>query len=180
MVRPQRFGKRYFATRDAGITGFSHVGLFTTDPVRDELFWTEVCNASVSDRIGDIALMRFNAIHHTMALAPGRGVRHINHQVESNDDVLRSCYHLSGQKAPIVFGLCRHPTFWHALPAFSGSERDGVRVVGRRRRDRGRGNAPAPGNSASSHRVSVCGVPRLYARDSLTPPGRWVSRTTRY
>jgi catechol 2,3-dioxygenase-like lactoylglutathione lyase family enzyme len=58
VVRPERSGKRYFASRDAGITGFSHVGLFTTDPVRDERFWTEVCNARVSDRIGDIALMR--------------------------------------------------------------------------------------------------------------------------
>jgi 2,3-dihydroxy-p-cumate/2,3-dihydroxybenzoate 3,4-dioxygenase len=58
VVRPERSGKRYFASRDAGITGFSHVGLSTTDPARDERFWTQVCNARVSDRIGDIALMR--------------------------------------------------------------------------------------------------------------------------
>ncbi|MGZ5873420.1 MAG: VOC family protein [Bradyrhizobium sp.] len=111
-VRPERSGKRYFATRDAGITGFSHVGLNSTDPARDEQFWTQVCNARVSDRIGDIALMRVNAIHHTVALAPGRGpgIHHINHQVESNDDVLRSYYHLSGQRVPIVFGPGRHPT----------------------------------------------------------------------
>lgn len=111
-VRPERSGKRYFATRDAGITGFSHVGLNSTDPARDEKFWTQVCNARVSDRIGDIALMRVNAIHHTVALAPGRGpgIHHINHQVESNDDVLRSYYHLSGQRVPIVFGPGRHPT----------------------------------------------------------------------
>ena len=111
-VRPERSGKRYFATRDAGITGFSHAGLNSTDPARDEQFWTQVCNARVSDRIGDIALMRVNAIHHTVALAPGRGpgIHHINHQVESNDDVLRSYYHLSGQRVPIVFGPGRHPT----------------------------------------------------------------------
>jgi 2,3-dihydroxy-p-cumate/2,3-dihydroxybenzoate 3,4-dioxygenase len=111
-VRPERSGKRYFASRDAGITGFSHVGLNSTDPARDEQFWTKVCNARVSDRIGDIALMRVNAIHHTVALAPGRGpgIHHINHQVESNDDVLRSYYHLSGQRVPIVFGPGRHPT----------------------------------------------------------------------
>ena len=48
----------------------------------------------------------------TVALAPGRGpgIHHINHQVESNDDVLRSYYHLSGQRMPIVFGPGRHPT----------------------------------------------------------------------
>jgi 2,3-dihydroxy-p-cumate/2,3-dihydroxybenzoate 3,4-dioxygenase len=124
VVRPERSGKRYFATRDAGITGFSHIGLFTTDPIRDELFWTQVCNARVSDRIGDVALMRVNAIHHTMALAPGRGpgVHHINHQVESNDDVLRSYYHLSGQRVPIVFGPGRHPTSGARFLYFRGPD----------------------------------------------------------
>jgi len=112
VVAPERSGKRYFASRDAGITGFSHVGLNTTNPKRDEKFWTQVCNARVSDRIGDIALMRVNAIHHTIALAPaaGPGIQHVNHQVTSNDDVLRSYYHLSNLKVPIVFGPGRHPT----------------------------------------------------------------------
>jgi 2,3-dihydroxy-p-cumate/2,3-dihydroxybenzoate 3,4-dioxygenase len=124
VVRPERSGKRYFATRDAGITGFSHVGLFTTDPLRDEQFWTQICNARVSDRIGDIALMRVNAIHHTVALAPGRGpgVHHINHQVESNDDVLRSYYHLSDQRVPIVFGPGRHPTSGARFLYFQGPD----------------------------------------------------------
>jgi 2,3-dihydroxy-p-cumate/2,3-dihydroxybenzoate 3,4-dioxygenase len=124
VVRPERGGRRYFATRDAGITGFSHVGLFTTDPVRDEHFWTQVCNARVSDRIGDIALMRVNEIHHTVALAPGRGpgVHHINHQVESNDDVLRSYYHLSGQRVPIVFGPGRHPSLGARFLYFQGPD----------------------------------------------------------
>jgi 2,3-dihydroxy-p-cumate/2,3-dihydroxybenzoate 3,4-dioxygenase len=123
-VRPERSGKRYFATRDAGITGFSHVGLYTTDPARDERFWTQVCNARVSDRIGDIALMRVNAIHHTVALAPGRspGIHHINHQVGSNDDVLRSYYHLSGQRVPIVFGPGRHPTSGARFLYFQGPD----------------------------------------------------------
>jgi 2,3-dihydroxy-p-cumate/2,3-dihydroxybenzoate 3,4-dioxygenase len=122
VVRPERSGKRYFATRDAGITGFSHVGLNSTDPARDEQFWTQVCNARVSDRIGDIALMRVNAIHHTVALAPGSGpgIHHINHQVESNDDVLRSYYHLSGQRVPIVFGPGRHPTSGARFLYFQG------------------------------------------------------------
>ncbi len=124
VVRPERSGKRYFASRDAGITGFSHVGLHTTDPARDERFWTQVCNARVSDRIGDIALMRVNAIHHTIALAPGRepGIHHVNHQVESNDDVLRSYYHLSGQRVPIVFGPGRHPTSGARFLYFQGPD----------------------------------------------------------
>jgi 2,3-dihydroxy-p-cumate/2,3-dihydroxybenzoate 3,4-dioxygenase len=124
VVRPDRHGCRYFASRDAGITGFSHVGLNSTDPIRDEKFWTQVCNARVSDRIGDIALMRVNAIHHTIALAPGRGpgIQHINHQVQSNDDVLRSFYHLSGQRVPIVFGPGRHPTSGARFLYFQGPD----------------------------------------------------------
>ena len=34
-------GPRYHGTRDAGITGFSHIGLCTTDAARDEAFWTQ-------------------------------------------------------------------------------------------------------------------------------------------
>jgi 2,3-dihydroxy-p-cumate/2,3-dihydroxybenzoate 3,4-dioxygenase len=111
VVRPERSGRRYFPTRDAGITGFSHIGLNSTDPARDERFWTKVCNARVSDRIGDIPLMRVNAIHHTIALvrAPKAGIQHINHQVETSDDVLRSYYFLSERRVPIVFGPGRHP-----------------------------------------------------------------------
>ena len=89
VVRPERSGRRYFASRDAGITGFSHIGLNSTDPARDERFWTQVCNARVSDRIGDIPLMRVSAIHHTIALvrAPQAGIQHVNHQVATSDDV---------------------------------------------------------------------------------------------
>ncbi|MBR0899040.1 VOC family protein [Bradyrhizobium tropiciagri] len=124
VVRPASCGRRYFPTRDVGITGFSHVGLNTTDPVRDEKFWTQVCNARVSDRIGDIALMRINAIHHTLALAPGTkaGIQHVNHQVASNDDVLRSYYFLSEQNVPIVFGPGRHPTSGARFLYFTGPD----------------------------------------------------------
>jgi 2,3-dihydroxy-p-cumate/2,3-dihydroxybenzoate 3,4-dioxygenase len=68
--------------------------------------------------------MRVNAIHHTIALAPGRGpgIHHVNHQVESNDDVLRSYYHLSGQRVPIVFGPGRHPTSGARFLYFKGPD----------------------------------------------------------
>ncbi len=124
VVRPDRSGRRFFPTRDVGITGFSHIGLNTTDPVRDERFWTQVCNARVSDRIGDIALMRISAIHHTLAMAPGPrpGIGHINHQVSTNDDVLRSYYFLSAQKVPIVFGPGRHPTSGARFLYFTGPD----------------------------------------------------------
>ena len=90
--RPAYGSQRYHGERDAGITGFSHIGLCTTDAVRDEAFWTKVCNARVSDRIGDAALLRIDEVHHTIALFPTNraGIQHINHQVATGDDVMRS------------------------------------------------------------------------------------------
>ncbi|MEQ8488247.1 MAG: VOC family protein [Marinovum algicola] len=124
VVRPERSGQRYFATRDAGITGFSHIGLYTTDPVRDEQFWTQVCNAKVSDRIGDIPLMRVNEIHHTIALlvSDKAGIQHINHQVQTNDDILRSYNFLVDRNVDIVFGPGRHPTSGARFLYFKGPD----------------------------------------------------------
>lgn len=112
VTRPSLSGKRYFPGRDAGITGFNHIGLYSKNPVADEAFWTTVCNARVSDRIAEIPLMRINPIHHTLALVKSdrTGIQHINHQVESIDDVMRSYYLLHKWNVPIVFGPGRHPT----------------------------------------------------------------------
>src|SRR5258708_39088884 len=44
-VRPERSGKRYFASSDAGITGVSQVRLSTTNPARGAQCWTHGCNA---------------------------------------------------------------------------------------------------------------------------------------
>ena len=98
--RPAVSGTRYHGTRDAGITGFSHIGLCTTDPVRDEAFWTQVCNARVSDRIGDAALLRIDEVHHSIALFPTdrAGIQHINHQVETGDDIMRSLHFLNERR----------------------------------------------------------------------------------
>ena len=124
VVRPQQSAKRYHGNRDAGITGFSHIGLCTTDPVRDEKFWTEVCNARVSDRIGQAPLLRINPVHHTIALFPSdrAGIQHINHQVESVDDVQRSFHFLSDRQVKMVFGPGRHPTSSARFLYFEGPD----------------------------------------------------------
>ncbi|MBI1205253.1 MAG: glyoxalase/bleomycin resistance/extradiol dioxygenase family protein [Rhodopseudomonas sp.] len=122
--RPAMSGKRYHGRRDAGITGFSHVGLCTTDAARDEAFWTQVCNARVSDRIGDAALLRIDEVHHTIALFPTNraGIQHINHQVESGDDVMRSFNFLTERQVPMVFGPGRHPTSSARFLYFEGPD----------------------------------------------------------
>jgi 2,3-dihydroxy-p-cumate/2,3-dihydroxybenzoate 3,4-dioxygenase len=122
--RPAHGGVRYHGTRDAGITGFSHVGLCTTDAARDEAFWTQVCNARVSDRVGDAALLRINEVHHSIAMFPADhgGIQHINHQVESADDVMRSFRFLKERQIRIVFGPGRHPTSSAKFLYFEGPD----------------------------------------------------------
>ena len=122
--RPAHSGARYHGTRDAGITGFSHVGLCTTDAARDEAFWTQVCNARVSDRVGDAPLLRINEVHHSIAMFPTdrAGIQHINHQVESADDVMRSFRFLNERQVRIVFGPGRHPSSSARFLYFEGPD----------------------------------------------------------
>ena len=89
-----------------------------------EQFWTRVCNARVSDRIGDAPLLRIDEIHHTIALFPTdrAGIQHINHQVESADDIQRSYHFLRERQVDIVFGPGRHPTSSAKFLYFQGPD----------------------------------------------------------
>jgi 2,3-dihydroxy-p-cumate/2,3-dihydroxybenzoate 3,4-dioxygenase len=124
VVAPHHSGVRFFPERDAGITGFSHIGLRTTSAARDELFWTQTLGAKVSDRIGDAPLLRIDEVHHKIALFPSSyaGIQHINHQVESIDDVMRSWYFLNENKVRIVFGPGKHPTSGAMFLYFEGPD----------------------------------------------------------
>jgi 2,3-dihydroxy-p-cumate/2,3-dihydroxybenzoate 3,4-dioxygenase len=124
LVRPAHSGRRFFPSRDAGITGFSHIGLHSISPRSDEAFWTQACNARVSDWIGDAPLLRIDPVHHRIALFPSRrrGVQHINHQVESIDDIMRSYYFLRERNVRIRFGPGRHPTSGATFVYFEGPD----------------------------------------------------------
>ena len=124
VVQPHHSGRRHFPTRDAGITGFSHVGLCSTNPARDERFWTEVLGARVSDRIGAAPLLRIDEVHHKIALFPAArtGIQHVNHQVASIDDLMRAWYLLKSRGVRIVFGPGRHPTSGAAFLYFEGPD----------------------------------------------------------
>ena len=114
----------FVAPRAAGITGFAHVALRSTDPVRDEAFWTGVLGARVSDRIGSAPMLRFDEMHHRVALLPGRqaGIHHIAHQVGSLDDVMRAWYFLGENGTRIVLGPCREPTSTAIYLHFEGPD----------------------------------------------------------
>ena len=125
VARPFHSGVRYFPGRDAGITGFSHIGLFSTDTVRDERFWTTLCNARVSDWIGESPFLRIDEIHHSVVLfqAPHGGIQHINHQVDDIDDVMRSYYFLKEKGVTITYGPGRHPISTASMVYFEGPDR---------------------------------------------------------
>lgn len=124
VVRPQHSGRRHFPSRDAGITGFSHIGLCSTDAPRDEAFWCGMLGARVSDRIGDAALLRIDPVHHKVALFPTTrsGIQHVNHQVAGIDDVMRAWYQLRERGVKIVFGPGRHPTSGAVFLYFEGPD----------------------------------------------------------
>jgi 2,3-dihydroxy-p-cumate/2,3-dihydroxybenzoate 3,4-dioxygenase len=124
VARPQHSGVRYFPTRDAGITHFSHIGLRTSNAAKDEAFWTGLCNGRVSDWIGEAPLIRISTVHHSLALFPSTypGVQHINHQVEDIDDVMRSYYFLREKGVKIVFGPGRHATSSAIFLYFEGPD----------------------------------------------------------
>jgi len=124
VVRPHHSGRRFFPARDCGVWSFSHIGLRSTDPARDEQFWTTVLNGRVSDRIGAAPLLRIHEVHHTIALFPSThpGVQHVNHQVHGIDDVMRSYYFLREKGVKIVFGPGRHPTSTAVFLYFEGPD----------------------------------------------------------
>ena len=124
LSRPHEASRRYFPSRDAGVTGFGHVGLCTTDPVRDQAFWLQHFNAMVSDWIGPCPLMRVNPRHHQMALFPStkKGIQHINYQVQEFDDVMRAFYFLQERQVRIVFGPGRHATSGGIFLYFEGPD----------------------------------------------------------
>ena len=124
VLRPFHSGRRYFPSRDAGVTEFSHVGLKTTDAPRDEQFWTTLFNIRANDWIGPAPLMSFDKVHHRMALFPasGPGVQHINFQVGSLDDIMRSYYFLTEHQVRIAFGPGRHATSGASFLYYEGPD----------------------------------------------------------
>ena len=85
---------------------------------------TPASRRSFSDRIGDAPLLRIDPVHHKIALFPSSraGVQHVNHQVESVNDVMRAWYFLKEQGVKIVFGPGRHPTSSAIFLYFEGPD----------------------------------------------------------
>lgn len=119
LARPVRHG------RTAGITEFGHLCLDAPDVHEAYAFWSALFNIKISDWIGDkAALMRFDPVHHKLAVFQGEqpGLCHMNFQVESVDDVMRSWHVLENLGVEIEMGPGRHPQSTAIFLYFKGPE----------------------------------------------------------
>ncbi len=105
VLRPARSGRRFFGTRDTGMQGLSAIGLRSTNILRDLAFWT-AAGAIISDRVGDIAYLRLDAMHHRIALYPSdrNGLLYVTFAVESLDCIMQNFYHLQERQIRILQG----------------------------------------------------------------------------
>jgi 2,3-dihydroxy-p-cumate/2,3-dihydroxybenzoate 3,4-dioxygenase len=110
VLRPAQSGRRYFPSRDAGITTLHNIGLRSTEPARDCEFWATV-GAQVRDWVGDIAYLQIDDYHHRVALYPSdrNGLLYAAFEVESLDNVMQNSYFMQESQVRIVQGPGREP-----------------------------------------------------------------------
>jgi 2,3-dihydroxy-p-cumate/2,3-dihydroxybenzoate 3,4-dioxygenase len=111
--------------RNAGILEFGHLCVDAPDVHAAYDWWSTHFNIRISDWIGDwAALMRFDPVHHKMAVFKGSqpGLCHINFQVDSIDDVMRSWNFLKKNGVEIEQGPGRHPQSGAIFVYFKGPE----------------------------------------------------------
>ena len=112
-------------SRAAGIREFGHLCVDAPDVRATYAWWNRLFNIKISDWIGDrAALMRFDPVHHKLAVFQGDrpGLCHINFQVESLDDVMRSWHFLENHDVEIEQGPGRHPQSTAIFIYFKGPE----------------------------------------------------------
>jgi 2,3-dihydroxy-p-cumate/2,3-dihydroxybenzoate 3,4-dioxygenase len=119
LARPVKWG------RPAGITEFGHLCVDAADVREAHAFYSSLFNMRVSDWIGEKAcLIRIDPVHHKFAVFQGDrpGMCHMNFQVESLDDVMRSWHFLEEQGVEIEMGPGRHPQSTAVFLYFKGPE----------------------------------------------------------
>ena len=121
---PTTAALRYFPARDAGITNFSHIALFSTDAKRDEKFWTTICQCARLRLARRIALP---AHRHRASLGRAFAVvaaRHPAHQPSGRGYRRRDAVLLLAEAAglKIVYGPGRHPISTAMMVYFEGPD----------------------------------------------------------
>jgi 2,3-dihydroxy-p-cumate/2,3-dihydroxybenzoate 3,4-dioxygenase len=110
VARPTQSGRRYFPSRDAGITRLHGVGIRSTDMARDLQFWKGL-GAEISDWVGDIAYLGIDGLHHRIAIYPARrhGLLYAAFEVETLDSIMQNSYFMQEHQIRIVQGPGREP-----------------------------------------------------------------------
>lgn len=110
VLRPTQSGRRYFPSRDAGITRLHGVGLRSIHPERDLEFWRTL-GAEVRDWVGEIAFLKMDGFHHRIALYPSKqnGVLYTAFEVESLDCIMQNNYFMQESQIKIAQGPGRQP-----------------------------------------------------------------------
>jgi 2,3-dihydroxy-p-cumate/2,3-dihydroxybenzoate 3,4-dioxygenase len=124
VLRPAQSGRRYFPSRDAGVTGLQGVGL-RSKAIKDDLkLWTTILGARISDRVGDITYLAIDQKHHRVALYPSdkTGLVYVCYGVESMDAVMQSNYFAQERQIKIVHGPGREPASGQMFLRFAGPE----------------------------------------------------------
>ena len=124
VLRPAQSGRRYFPSRDAGVTGLQGIG-FRCPALKDDLrFWTAILGMQVSDWVGDIAYLRFDRKHHRIALYPSErpGILYVSYGVESLDAIMQSNYFVQERQIKILHGPGREPASGQIFLRFEGPE----------------------------------------------------------
>lgn len=124
VLRPTRSGRRYFPSRDAGVTGLEGVGLRSTALKEDLRLWTTILGARVSDHVGDITYLSFDRKHHRIVLYPSQraGILYVNYGVESLDAIMQGHYFIQKHQTRIVHGPGREPASGQLFVRFEGPE----------------------------------------------------------
>jgi 2,3-dihydroxy-p-cumate/2,3-dihydroxybenzoate 3,4-dioxygenase len=124
VLRPERSGRRYFPSRDAGITGLQGVGL-RSRAIKDDLrLWTAVLGAKITDRVGEITYLGIDQMHHRVALYPSdrAGLVYVCYGVESLDALMQNSYFAEERQIKILHGPGREPASGQMFVRFAGPE----------------------------------------------------------
>lgn len=124
VLRPALSGRRYFPSRDAGVTGLQGVGLRST-AIKDDLkLWTAILGARVTDRVGEVTYLGIDQKHHRVVLYPSdrAGLVYVSYGVESMDAVMQNNYFVQERQIKIVHGPGREPASGQIFLRFAGPE----------------------------------------------------------
>jgi 2,3-dihydroxy-p-cumate/2,3-dihydroxybenzoate 3,4-dioxygenase len=124
VLRPAVSGRRYFPSRDAGVTGLQCVGL-RSRAIKDDLrLWTAILGAAVSDWVGDITYLSIDRKHHRIALYPSdqAGLLYVCYGVESLDAIMQNHYFAQERQIKVLHGPGREAASGQIFLRFAGPE----------------------------------------------------------